>query len=584
MNLGRNQGPWESEADLSVPNTIVKIVNKHGQIEDFDLSRIVRSINLAIVDVNGNNLGISQHRALRYAKSVAARVYREYYDLDWNKTQFITQYVSYEPAERHDRLNAAFITLRMSFVLLEKFKDRLGAKKIQDCADDLRAFIRAEIDSAQMDVKFTEGLFPKLTDDVRADMASYLASHVLDLAAHKPSPSVLCPTREYLQDTIERELKDLGEIEVAEGYMIYREGRRKIHSGDISELQFTRDGIPRDHVRRTLEWNIDHECDSIFALNDWILGRNGKDIRDLIQMAEARFREDILSTAQKILDLKGVISVVIIAGPSCSNKTTTTVIIGTELKRENLRFRQLNVDDYFFDLAQQPKDEFGDYDFEMPEAIDIELLNQHLEALLAGREIQKPKYNFKKGCRDGYEPFHLEPGEIVLIDCLHGLYRRLTSAVPQHRKFRIYIESMNVIRNVGGAWTRWADVRMMKRMIRDARHRGYSTEQTLAHWSYVRKGELKHIIPYIFSTDSVINSGLPYELVVLKHALKDILPDLGFIQRLRAEGRLDPYVRGIRVHSLLTTLSELAAWDHIPNTSPIREFIGGSVYLIPHND
>lgn len=569
---------------MSVPNTIVKIVNKHGQIEDFDLSRIVRSINSAIVDVHGNNLGISHHRALRYAKSVAARVYREYYELDWIKTQFITQYINYEPAERHARLDSAFITTRIAFVLLEKFKDQIGAKKIQESGPQLRAFIRAEIDSAQVDPKYLEGLFPKLNDDARSEMTEYLAVQVLDMGSKKIPPQVLCPTREYIQDTVERELKDLGEIEVAEGYMIYREGRRKIHGGDISELQFTRDGIPRDHVRRTLEWNIDNECDSVFALNDWVSGRGGKDIRELVQMAESRYREDILSTAQKIIDLKGVISVVIIAGPSCSNKTTTTVITGHELRRVNLRFKQLNVDDYFFDLAKQPKDEFGDYDFEMPEAIDIDLLNQHLESLLAGREIQKPKYNFKKGCRDGAEPFHLEEGEIILIDCLHGLYRQLTAAVPQHKKFRIYIESMNVIRDVNGAWTRWADVRMMKRMIRDARHRGYSTDQTLAHWPYVRKGELKHIIPYIFSTDSVINSGLPYELAILKYTLKDILPDLNFIERLSAEGRRDPYIRGVRVHSLLGTVMDMSNLDLIPPTSPIREFIGGSAYLIPHND
>lgn len=569
---------------MSVPNAIVKIVNKHGGIEDFDLSKIVRSINAAIVDVNGNNLGISQHRALQYARSVAQRVYREYYELDWIKIQFITQYVSYEPAERHARLNGAFITTRLSFVLLEKMKDRIGARKIQDCEKELMALIRDEIRSAEVGVKFTEGLFPRLNDEVAEDMTGYIAKHVLGMAAQKMPPNVLCPTREYLQDTVERELKDLGEIEVAEGYMIYREGRRKIHSGDISELQFTRDGIPRDHVRRTLEWNIDHECDSVFSLNNWISGRHGKDIRELIRLSEERFRNDILDTARKITDLKGVVQVVIIAGPSCSNKTTTTVITGNELKRENLKFKQLNVDDYFFDLAKQPKDEFGDYDFEMPEAIDIELLNRHLEGLLAGQEIQKPKYNFKKGGRDGTEPFHLEEDEIILIDCLHGLYRQLTAAVPQHKKFRIYIESMNVIRNANGGWTRWADVRMMKRMIRDARHRGYSTEQTLAHWPYVRKGELKHIIPYIFSTDSVINAGLPYELAVLKHALKDIVPGIEFTQRLRDEGRLDPYIRGIRTHSLLASVDEFSNWDLIPSTSPIREFIGGSAYIIPHNE
>lgn len=569
---------------MSVPNTIVKIVNKHGAIEDFDLSRIARSINAAIVDVAGNNLGISQHRALRYARRVAARVYREYYDLAWIKSDFVVKFVNYDPAERKIRMDDAFVTERIAYVLLEKFKDQLGSKKIADSAAQIKDWIRAEVDSAEVDAKYTHNLFPKFDEATRREMTEYLFEKVIALSGSSLPPHVLCPPREYLQDSIERELKDIGEIEVAEGYMIYREGRRKIHSGDISELQFTRDGIPRDAVRTTLEWNIDNDCDSVFALNDWVMGRNGKDLRELIGLAERRYHDDILATAKKILDLKGAIQVVIIAGPSCSNKTTTTVIIGNELKKENLRFRQLNVDDYFFDLSQQPKDEFGDYDFEMPEAIDMDLLNRNLEDLLAGREIQKPKYNFKKGRRDGTEPFHLESGEIILIDCLHGLYRRLTGSVPQNKKFRIYIESMNVIRNVSGGWTRWADVRMLKRMIRDVRHRGYSVEQTLSHWPYVRKGELKHIIPYIFSTDSVINAGLPYELPVLKHALKDYFPELTYIESLRAEGRLDPYVRGIRTYSLLNTLAEFSNLDLIPPTSPLREFIGGSAYIIPHND
>lgn len=571
---------------MSVPNTIVKIVNKHGRIEDFDLSRIVRSINSAIEDVSGNNLGISQHRALRYAKSVASRVYREYYDLEWIKAQFITQYLSYEPTERHTRLNGAFITDRLSFVVLEKFKDYIGAKQIRDCAAELTALVQREVEASSAIGKFAEGLFPRYNDEARGQMVEYISAKVTEMAeqSHLPA-SVMCPTREYIQDSVERELKDLGEIEVAEGYMIYREGRRKIHSGDISELQFTRDGIPTDHVRRILQWNVDHECDSVFSLNSWIAGRNGKDIRELIELAEERYRGDILDTAKKIRDLKGVVKVVIIAGPSCSNKTTTTVIIGNELRRENLKFKQLNVDDYFFDLAKQPKDEFGDYDFEMPEAIDMELLNRNLEELLDGREVQKPKYNFKKGCRDAFEPFHLEDDEIILIDCLHGLYRGLTASVPQNKKFRIYIESMNVFRGVDGTWTRWADVRMMKRMIRDSKHRGYSTDQTLAHWSYVRKGELKHIIPYIFTTDAVVNAGLPYELPVLKCVLKDILPEPAFIRRLREEGRLDPYIRGLRVRSLMDTVDELTDWENlIPKTSPIREFVGGSTYIIPHNE
>ena len=125
---------------------------------------------------------------------------------------------------------------------------------------------------------------------------------------------------------------------------------------------------------------------------------------------------------------------------------------------------------------------------------------------------------------------------------------------------------------------------MLKRMIRDVQHRGYSPSNTLSHWPYVRKGELKHIIPYIFSTDVVINSGMPYELPVLKNSLYKRFPDMDFINGLKDQGRLDPFIRGIRTKSLLDTVEELENIDLIPGTSPIREFIGGSTYIIPHNE
>lgn len=366
--------------------------------------------------------------------------------------------------------------------------------------------------------------------------------------------------------------------------MIYREGRKKVNSGDISELQFTNNGIHKDVVRRTIEWNIDHHCDSVFELNKWMRGDDGRDPRDLIEAAEHRFSDDLSGTADKILERKDEVEVVVIAGPSCSNKTTATVMIGNELKKEGLKFKELNVDDYFYDLKDQPKDKFGDYDFEMPEAIDMGLLNEHLEKLLNGETIEKPCYNFEKGCRDGTEPFEREQDEIILIDCLHGLYRRLTSSVPQTKKFRIYIESMNVLRNINGHATRWADVRMLKRMLRDSKHRGYSMERTLSHWPYVRKGELKHIIPYIFSTEVVINSGLPYELPVLKKVIGTEFPDDDYINQLKTDNRLDAFVRGKRTKALLETVEPIPDLDMVPGTSPIREFVGGSEYVIPHND
>jgi uridine kinase len=121
-------------------------------------------------------------------------------------------------------------------------------------------------------------------------------------------------------------------------------------------------------------------------------------------------------------------------------------------------------------------------------------------------------------------------------------------------------------------------------MIRDSKHRGYSMENTLSHWPYVRKGELKHIIPYIFSTEAVINSGLPYELSVLKKAIGDQYPDSDYIDGLKEEKRFAAYARGKRTRALLDSVEPFPDFDIIPATSPIREFIGGSEYVIPHNE
>lgn len=569
---------------MSLPNSVLKIISKRGEVVDFAIERIIRSIRSTMEDVRGSTRWSHDLRARKYAEKVAARVYREFYNLSWLKSDFIVKYLNYGAKERAERMKNAKVTERLSFAILETFRDMVPGGRVAEHRPALEAFISSEIRNARVDPHYTEGLFPKLADSEIAEIISFLADETLALAARPLVPDHLYPHREYVQDMVEKELKDIGEVDIAEAYMVFREGRRKIHAGEISPIQFTNNGIHRELVNRTLQWNIEHDCETIFALNDWIYGRHGKRLPDLIEACERRYHDDVRATARAILERKDDIKVVVIAGPSSSNKTTTTVIIGQELQKEGLKLKQLNVDNYFFDLTKQPKDEFGDYDFEMPEAIDMEMLNANLEGLMTGHPIQMPHYNFKLGRRDGFTEFKVAKDEIILIDCLHGLYRKLTEGVPNRNKFKIYIESMNVLRNTNGEYTKWADVRLLKRTIRDAQHRGYGAEHTLAHWPYVRKGELKHIIPYIFSTDAVLNSGLPYELNVLKSTVGKLFPNRTWIEKLREEGRLDPYIRGMRILSLMETVADFPDLDLLPSTSPIREFIGGSSYIIPHND
>jgi uridine kinase len=567
---------------MGIPNTIVKIVDKRGEIADFNISKIANSVTMTIIDVENTNKWIAERRAHKYVEIVRKNAYNRFYSLTWLIEDFFKKFINFKPDEKYKRLDNAFVTERLSIVLMDTFRDCIDEGTIEDNRDSLKEYIAKEIE--KLEKNFESDLFPVLNGEDKDEVIKFLTEKVIFYSKIDLKQEQKYPARDYLMDNIESTLKAIGEIEVAEGFMIFREGKNKIRNNEIAESQFTNNGIHYDINRKTLEWNISHECESIFSLNDWVYGRNSKDIRELIELSDKRYKEDVHSIASKVLSRRDDIRMIIIAGPSCSNKTTTTVIIEQELSKAGLKLKQLNVDDYFKNLEDQPKDEFGDYDFEMPEAIDMELLNSHFAGLLDGKTIQKPCYDFKTGRRESCVDFSLADDEILLIDCLHGLYRKLTRSVPSANKFSIYIESMNIIRNNEGTYTRWADIRMLKRMIRDVKYRNYSTNQTLAHWPYVRKGELKHIIPYIFSTDAVINSGLPYELPALKQSLDGFMPERTFIEKLLDERRLDPYIRGTRVQALLDTVALMPDLDIIPLTSPLREFIGGSAYVIPHNE
>lgn len=566
---------------MGIPNTVTKIINKRGEVVAFQREKIERSIAATIIDIEKSRRRAPELRARKYTELVIERLYRDFYAPVALKQKFVSMYLNYKPEERHRRLANARVTTRLTFALRELYT---AGKAATTSPASIADFVAAEFADFCVDPRYTDGLIPDYAPVQKADIVDYLTLKTEEMMTREITNELMYPGREDVQDTVEVTLREIGEVEAAEAYMLFREGKIKIRSGDISPAQFTNDGIHRERLSQTIAWNIEHECDSVFALNDWVLGRRGKRLPELIDACERRYRGAVLEAAERILARKRELRVIIIAGPSCSNKTTTTVIIGDELKKEGLKLKTLNIDNYFKNLEQQPKDEFGDYDFEMPEAIDIPLLNEHLDLLMQGQPIDMPHYNFKLGYRDKTIPFALAGDEILLIDCLHGLFSKLTAAVPVKKKFRIYIESMNVLRSITGEPTRWSDIRMLKRMIRDFSHRGYRPESTLPHWPYVRKGELKHIIPYIYTADAVINSGLPYELAALKTALADIIPSRAFIEELRQQGRLDPYIRGIRVHTLLETVAGFPALDVIPATSPIREFIGGSVYEIPHND
>ena len=509
---------------MGTPNSITKVINRDKIIIEFDISKTAVSIMKAIMDVESTIQWIAECRAKKYADKIRDIVYNEFYNISYILNNFIKKYVSFDASERMRRFENNPLTERIAALALENYSDYISSTK-----KTLPEFIDELIDE-NINLLLKKSVYSLSMENI-SEIKKIMEIRALSLEKNGLTDEHYYPSTNMIMDTIERELKNMGEIELAESYMLYREGENKLKNGELSKNQFTHDGIPREIGRRTLEFNITNDCDTVFALNEWVYGKSGKNIKSLIEVCEKRYIEDVTAIAEKILQRKEQIKMIIVAGPSSSNKTTTTVIIKNILSGYGLKLKQINVDDYYKDIEDQPKDEFGDFDFEMPEAIDIKLLNQHFSELIEGKTIQKPNFNFKVERRVSYSDFSLEKDEILLIDCLHGLYRSITGSVPRLKKFSIYIESMNILRNTDGVNTRWTDTRMLKRMIRDMNFRGYDPCETLAHWPYVRKGELKHIIPYIFTTDAIINSGIPYELPALKKALGDSFPDKNFIEK-----------------------------------------------------
>lgn len=382
------------------------------------------------------------------------------------------------------------------------------------------------------------------------------------------------PTVEDLQDIVEAVLMENGHLKVARAYIIYRQKRTEMREAKQGAVEAT-DNIPYKLIYEVLRWNMEHGCESIYGLNRIIADGH---YPDLVQACETRYANECRAAGQHVLGQGDDIRLIIVAGPSSSGKTTTTIKMAEQLSKGGKKLRAFHVDNYFWDLELHPKDEFGDYDYETPQALDIGLINEHLEQLLAGKTVKLPHYDFHTGKRtlDVHE-MTLADDEILLMDCLHGLYSDMTRSVPDAHKFRLYIETLGQLKNHKDEFMRWTDHRLMRRMIRDSWSRNHGVYETLTHWHYVRKSELQYIIPFIGNVDFVVNSAMPYEFPVLKNKLFHFLPEA--IERYREDfKRQDAYLRAQRVMQFLEPLDDQVDELCIPSKALFREFIGGSEY------
>lgn len=382
------------------------------------------------------------------------------------------------------------------------------------------------------------------------------------------------PTVEDIQDLVEGTLVRHDHVKTARAYIIHRHAQALKRAARNDDIQAT-DNVPYKKIYEVLVWNLEHNCGSVADLNQVIADGH---FPDLVKAVNKRYADEVALGAEKMIARLPEVRMVIIAGPSSSGKTTTTIKVSEKLREAGKRLKAIHIDNYFFDLEMHPKDEFGDYDYETPQALDLELIDTHLAQLLDGKSIKTPHYDFKTGTRTlNVHEMHLEDDEILLIDCLHGLYEDMSKSIAPSRKFKLYIETLGQVRSTEGTFMRWADNRLMRRMIRDSWHRNLQPLQTLTHWHYVRRSELQNIIPFIDSVDYLVNSALPYELPILKDRLFKFFPE-GINLYKDDPKRQDAYIRAKRVHDFLEPLTAVSDDSCIPPKALLREFIGGSEY------
>jgi uridine kinase len=316
----------------------------------------------------------------------------------------------------------------------------------------------------------------------------------------------------------------------------------------------------------TEQWGNILDVADVGSLNDKV---ENKEIIDIIRVSEALQEKKIAYIADMINDRKEV-KLVLIAGPSSSGKTTFSKRLGIQLRVNGHIPVPISLDDYFVERDKTPKDENGDYDFESPYALDLELFNDHLNRLMEGEEVEIPLFDFKTGKRqwNGYK-LKLPPNGIITIEGIHGLNDVLTSTIPAKNKFKIYISALAQLNIDNHNRIATTNARIIRRLVRDYLSRGYGGEKTLGMWPSVRRGEEKNIFVFQESADVMFNSSLIYELCVLK---KYALAELDKIGR-----ESNVYVEACELKGFLCLFQEIDI-SLVPENSILREFIGGSCF------
>jgi uridine kinase len=313
------------------------------------------------------------------------------------------------------------------------------------------------------------------------------------------------------------------------------------------------------------EWLAKLGIEHVGALNDAIeSGRSDQ----IVLVSEAFHENHLARIANQIGEKLDHSRIILIAGPSSAGKTTTSRRLTVQLLALGISPFPLELDNYFLDRDKTPLGEEGKPDFEAIEALNLELLADHLQHLLRGKEVQLPRYNFKTGQSEAGEVIRLKSGQPIILEGIHGMDPRLIPASVSGEAFRIYVSALTQLNLDRHNRVSTTDTRLIRRIVRDARARGYSAVDTINRWEAVRRGEKRHIFPYQENADVMFNSALAYELAALKPFAEPLL-------RQVPHGTHE-YIEAKRLLAFLEWFLPLDI-SLVPQTSIVREFIGGSV-------
>ncbi|MCL1791785.1 MAG: nucleoside kinase [Peptococcaceae bacterium] len=315
-------------------------------------------------------------------------------------------------------------------------------------------------------------------------------------------------------------------------------------------------------------WLRHLEINQLDSVNTYI--DNGR-FDELVTLAEALHEKKVSAIADAISNNRRTVQIVLISGPSSSGKTTFTRRLATQLRVNGLKPISLSLDDYFIDRDQTPLDADGHYDFDALEAIDLELLNQNLENLITGEEVEIPKYNFTTGTREPFGTYmRMDPDNVLIIEGIHALNPQLlTLHVSKYAIFKIYISALFLLNIDTANRIATTETRLLRRIVRDDLFRSLPVERTLKQWPSVRRGEDENVFPYQEEADIMFNSSLLFELNILRPYAEPLLKTLDHDSPF--------YEMAQHLLNLLSFFRPMQP-NAVPNTSLLREFIGGSVY------